>query len=269
MANLTDLSSASLARAVEENEIEFLLALGRAGGGDERDDARVTWNIGGSTIGYHNCVVRADLAPDEADAVIAESRELMHAKGLAGSWHVGPSMQPHDLCQRLEADGFEGGPEPGMAADLEALPELPEITGWSVERVSTASDLDAFEHVLSLGFGEGPKEARWVCEMYARIGWGDESAWRHYVGHLESQPVATASVFFGAGVAGLYFVSTAPDFRRRGIGAAISCAALVGSRDLGYRVGVLGSSPMGHKIYERLGFRDVCMIHVYEWSPTS
>jgi hypothetical protein len=33
------------------------------------------------------------------------------------------------------------------------------------------------------------------------------------------------------------------------------------------RVGVLGSSPMGQRVYERLGFRTVCDLHVYEWSP--
>ena len=32
-------------------------------------------------------------------------------------------------------------------------------------------------------------------------------------------------------------------------------------------VGVLGSSPMGQPMYERLGFREVCAVNVYEWSP--
>ena len=56
---LTDLSDEALARAVEDNEAEFLLVLGRAAGGDERDDEDVHWVIGGSPIGYHNAVVRA------------------------------------------------------------------------------------------------------------------------------------------------------------------------------------------------------------------
>jgi hypothetical protein len=36
----TDLSPGALSRAVEENEAEFLLALGRAGGGEESLDPR-------------------------------------------------------------------------------------------------------------------------------------------------------------------------------------------------------------------------------------
>jgi hypothetical protein len=120
MRDMTDVSAAWVARAVEDNEAEFLLALGRAGGGRERDDAEIRWVIGGSPIAYHNCVVRADLEPERADAAITESQNLMRTSGVAGSWHVGPSMRPTDLGTRLEAYGFEGGPEPGMAADFAA-----------------------------------------------------------------------------------------------------------------------------------------------------
>lgn len=48
--DVTDMSAAWAARAVEDNEAEFLLALGRAGGGCERDDAEIMWVIGGSPI---------------------------------------------------------------------------------------------------------------------------------------------------------------------------------------------------------------------------
>ena len=54
---------------------------------------------------------------------------------------------------------------------------------------------------------------------------------------------------------------------RRGIGAAISREALADTLELGFDVGVLGSSPMGQRMYERLGFREVCAVKVYEWSP--
>lgn len=267
MENLTDLTPDAVAQAVELNEIGFLLALGRAGGGEERDEPDIAWTIGGSPIAYHNAVVRADLPADRADAEIARSREVMAAKAVPGSWHVGPSMRPSALGERLIVQGFEGTVEPGMAADLDALLAPPPIERLRIGRVASDEDLDAYEDVLSRGFGEGPKEASWVCAMYSRIGSGDETAWRHYVGRIGDRPVATASLFLHAGAAGLYFVSTVPDLRGRGIGGAISHAALVAGRDLGFRVGVLGSSPMGQRVYERLGFREVCTIHVYEWSP--
>jgi hypothetical protein len=60
---LHDFSAKSLVHAIEANTIEFLLALGRAAGAEERNEPQIQWVIGGSPIDYHNCVVRADLSP--------------------------------------------------------------------------------------------------------------------------------------------------------------------------------------------------------------
>src|SRR5262249_35018101 len=115
-------SADDLARAVEENGAAFLLALGRAGGGEERDDPQIQWVLGGSPIDYHNAVVRARLAPEQADAAIAASIERLRARGVPGTWHVGPSMRPADLGARLVAHGFRyAGDDIGMALDLSAL----------------------------------------------------------------------------------------------------------------------------------------------------
>src|SRR5262249_25293856 len=107
--------------AVEANEAEFLLALGRVGGGQERDDQHVQWTIGGSPIGYHNAVVRASVDASDADEIIVASQALMRTHGVPGSWHVGPSMRPDDLGSRLLAHGLAGGPGPGMAGEVGPL----------------------------------------------------------------------------------------------------------------------------------------------------
>jgi GNAT superfamily N-acetyltransferase len=251
--------------AIEENGAEFLMALGRAGGAEERDDGRVRWDIGNSPIDYHNCVVHADLRPEEEDGEIEASLQRMRAHGVPGSWHVGPSMRPPDLGERLVAHGFEyGGDDIGMAVDLSELPEeVPVPADFVVERVRDEAGLAAWIETLGSGFGEGPAEAGWVGEMYRRL--GGEGPWRHYLGRLAGEPVATATSFFGAGVMGTYFVFTIEHARRRGIGAGITLAALREARDLGY--GVLGSSEMGYPVYRRLGFEEHCRIGLYEWRP--
>ncbi len=264
---LRDLSEPALVRAIEENAAEFLLALGRAAGAELRDDGRVRWTIGNCPIDYHNAVVSAKLDPEGADEEIEASLGRMREHGVPGSWHLGPSMRPPDLGERLVAHGFEyGGDDIGMAADLAALPEEVAVPdGFAVERVRSEEGLAAWVETLGSGFGEGPVEARWVGEMYRRLGLGDEGPLRHYLGRLGGEPVATATLYLGAGVAGVYFVFTVERARRRGIGAAITLAPLLEARDLGYRSGVLGSSEMGYPVYSRLGFEERCRIGLYEW----
>src|SRR5918997_6588848 len=158
-------------RAIEENGEEFLVALGRAAGAPVRDDGRVRWVIGDIPIDYHNCVVRADLSPEEADGVIAESLDLFRAHGAPGSWHVGPSTRPADIGERLLAHGFSyGGDDIGMAVELAALPErIPVPDELVIERVRDEETLAAWRDTLARGFGEGPLEAEWVSEMYRRV----------------------------------------------------------------------------------------------------
>jgi GNAT superfamily N-acetyltransferase len=252
---------------IEENGAEFLMTLGRAAGAEERDDGRVRWAIGNSPIDYHNCVVHAALTQNEADREIEASLQRMREHEVPGSWHVGPSMRPPDLGRRLIAHGFEyGGDDIGMAVDLSALPhEVPVPDDFVIERVRDEAGLAAWVEALGSGFGEGPVEAEWVGEMYRRLGF--EGPWRHYLGRVDEEPVATATSFFGAGVAGIYFVCTVERARRRGIGARITLAALSEARDLGYSVGVLGSSEMGYPVYRGLGFEEYCRIGLYEWRP--
>lgn len=252
---------------IEENGAEFLMTLGRAAGAEERDDGRVRWAIGNSPIDYHNCVVHAALTQNEADREIEASLQRMREHEVPGSWHVGPSMRPPDLGRRLIAHGLEyGGEDIGMAVDLSALPhEVPVPDDFVIERVRDEAGLAAWVEALGSGFGEGPVEAEWVGEMYRRLGF--EGPWRHYLGRVDEEPVATATSFFGAGVAGIYFVCTVERARRRGIGARITLAALSEARDLGYNVGVLGSSEMGYSVYRGLGFEEYCRIGLYEWRP--
>lgn len=263
-------SPSRLARAVEENGAEFLLALGRAAGAEERDEGGVRWVIGNCPIDYHNAAVHADLSPEAADEAIDASLGRMRALEVPGSWHVGPSMRPPDLGRRLVARGFEyAGDDIGMAVDLSVLPaDVSTPEGFVVERVRDEGELAAWIETLGSGFGEGPVEAGWVGEMYRRLRYDDRGSWRHFLGRLEGEPVATATLFMGAGVAGVYFVFTVEEARRRGIGAAVTLAASREAGDLGYEVGVLGSSEAGYPVYRRLGFEELCRIGIYEWRPS-
>ena len=259
------------ARLVEENGAEFLLAMGRAGGAEEKHTAYIHWIIGSCPIAYHNAVVRAALPPDLLEAEVAASIACLEKYHTPGSWHAGPAMAPADIGRALLAHGFRpGGDDIGMAVDFSNLPESVEVPpGFTIQRVQNPSQLDQWRAALGSGFGEGPEEARWAAEMFARLGYTADSPWQHYLGLLHGEPVGTSSLFLNNGAAGIYFVSTVPEARRQGIGAAVTLAPLQAARRLGYSVGVLGASEMGYGVYRRLGFAEVCRIEVYEYSPSA
>jgi ribosomal protein S18 acetylase RimI-like enzyme len=92
---------------------------------------------------------------------------------------------------------------------------------------------------------------------------------RHFLGRLDGEPVATCSLFLGAGVAGIYDVGTLPEHRKRGIGAAITRAAVAEAAAAGYRMAILHSSALGMNMYRGIGFEAVCAIGQYVWAPAS
>lgn len=57
--------------------------------------------------------------------------------------------------------------------------------------------------------------------------------------------------------AGIYLVATHPDARRRGLGALVMRALHADARARGCTAAVLQASPMGHPLYQRLGYRDL------------
>ncbi|MGZ0151698.1 GNAT family N-acetyltransferase [Kribbella sp. WER1] len=245
-------------RAIEDNLAELLMAMGAAGGGAQREDERATWTIGGSPIDYHNAVVRAS-----DDGVIAESLAELTKHDVPGTWHVGPSLRI-DRTALIAAGFADAGSEPGMAVRIAELEPPRDVPGLSITRVTDDAALAVWEATLGQGFGEGEREARWVASVYRKLGYADP--WRHYLAELDGTPVGTATVFLGAGVAGLYFVMTVPEARRRGIGAALTYGVL---HEVEVEYAVLGSSAAGRPVYEALGFREYCTVDLYEWTGSS
>jgi GNAT superfamily N-acetyltransferase len=150
-----------------------------------------------------------------------------------------------------------------MAADLAALPPTAAPSGLAIERVGNGDALREWAQVAAGTFGE-PKSVRQArIAAHEALGLGADLPLQRFVARLAGEPVATSMLYLGAGVAGIYDVATVPAARRQGIGAAVTLAALHAARAAGYRVGVLESSSMGLHVYERLGFRSLCVFSLY------
>ncbi len=80
--------------------------------------------------------------------------------------------------------------------------------------------------------------------------------------------MGTALLFDAHGVAGVYIVATAEACRRRGIGAALTAAALAEGRRRGLRVGTLQAGVLGAPVYAGMGFAKVEEYELFR-PPTS
>jgi ribosomal protein S18 acetylase RimI-like enzyme len=150
-----------------------------------------------------------------------------------------------------------------MAVELAGLPRsTAHSSQLMVRSVVDLEMLAEWSQTFVQGYGI-PKE--WEEPFYNLIAsLGLELPSRHYIAYLYGKPVATSSLFLGAGVAGIYNVCTIEEARGQGIGAIMTLTPLHQAFSMGYRLGVLQSSKLGFRVYQRLGFKTVCqMEHFY------
>jgi ribosomal protein S18 acetylase RimI-like enzyme len=263
-----DFDLASAADAVEANLFAFFQHLAGWPRVELHADHECCWTLSELPFPLFNSVLRARLSPDRVDEVIGARIAACRSRNVPMLWWTGPSSRPSDLGGRLERSGFFLEPAHGMIADLDAAgADLPIDPGVSVAAVEDAETLAAWSRVLCDSFGAPRPFGDAFADLAAAIGLGPRSPFRHYLASVNGQPVATCSLFFGAGVAGIYNVSTLPERRRRGIGRRVTAAAMQDARSHGYRTAILHSSALGAGMYRALGFIEVCPIGQHVWVP--
>jgi len=268
---MNDLSAPALVTAVEENLFEYYKLFRQWTRVEVHDDKHMLWTLSDVPSPFFNNVLNAQIAPNEVDATIEVTITRYRLRNAFINWWIGPATKPANLGMYLEQHGFvHRGNPPGMAVDLLALNEgLPALPGLVIEQVSDVATLKQWCHVFSVGFGMRGSIEDPLIDLFTSIGLGDQFPIRHYIGWLDGKPVATSQLFLGAGVAGIYDVATVPEARQQGYGTALTLAALLKARSLGYRVGILQSSEMGFGVYYRIGFREYCRLSRYIWMNRS
>jgi GNAT superfamily N-acetyltransferase len=263
---LRDTSPQAVIAAIEANLSEEMAAFGRYYPGAElHEDAEIEWFISGLPSTLFNGVLRTRFDEETADAKIDQIIALFTARNVPISWGVGTTERPTDLATRLEARGFVlVQKETGMAADLLTLDESGTVPGsFTIVEVNNLALLKQYAHVSMRGFNNTEEHTAIYLQTYTNIGFGPHLPWRHFLGFLDGEPVATSSLLLHAGVAGVYGVATIPEARRKGIGAAMTLAPLRLARSWGYQLGILSPSEMGLNVYQRLGFREYCTVRIY------
>lgn len=200
-----------------------------------------------------NKVIVTDPSPDPAE--LDEALALVRAHRLRFEAYV---REDHpSAVAAVAATGLQREwTMPCMACPLPVATPVP------VElelRRADAATLPLFREVAGCSFEMPPAiaEAVFPPEMLA------VPEIRAFVGLVDGRPVACAASFQTGQVIGIYTVGTVPDARGRGYGAAVTAAAMRQTAAPA-SLAILQASAMGRPVYERMGFRTVHAMAVFE-----
>jgi ribosomal protein S18 acetylase RimI-like enzyme len=196
---------------------------------------------------FNGCVVTEEATPSELGAALewVVARDVAFRVWVAEKLVAGLAEVPTRYGLTRAASVY-----PGMV--LHPLRDAPENSqGVTVVPVHRGN-LGEFLDVLEAG-GLSPTLAQ---RLFSLSFVGDPDV-QLFVGVLDGMPVGTSLAIRSRQASGVYNVGTLPSARRRGVGSALTWAAVEAGRAWGYDTIVLQSSPMALSMYSEMGFRTV------------
>jgi GNAT superfamily N-acetyltransferase len=194
---------------------------------------------------------------DRTEALEAALDELATAYEEAGvrAWTVWVPEDDERAARFLEAAGHKLDASP-RAMDLE-LDRLGEPPGpepvWS-------SDWNLRDAGLVNDRAYGDSDGLWA----RGLGGLPEGSAHLYLTRLDGEPASMVMVHDQDGDCVFWFAATVPEARGRGLAASLLHRALSDTRERGCRTTTTQATAMGRPVYERIGYRDLGAIHMYE-----
>ncbi|HUQ40174.1 MAG TPA: GNAT family N-acetyltransferase [Acidimicrobiales bacterium] len=218
----------------------------------------------GTDFPLFNGVLHTDLGGDALAGAVESVGARFAASGRPWMWWHRPTASPEDLGARLQALSFTAaGSQPVMVRHGGEPPPAPVVDDLEIRAVTDVAGLDVLLSVLGPAFGLPPVAMEFFRAAFLAVGFGGDAPGRHFVGRIAGEPVGSASVLFHDGIAGIYNIGAVESVRRRGVGAAMTAAAITAGLATGVDVCSLQSSEAGYRVYEALGFSEVCRFDMY------
>lgn len=212
-----------------------------------------------------NYVLDANFNVEEANKKIAEISQYFANKQLPFSWWVCPNDKPDDLIKHIEQAGYKNSENNRtMYFDLDAWnPEESARSELEIVRAMDEKTLQDFALVLTNDAAAFKKYFSWIAQVLT-----EDDPIEYYVGYIKGKPVVRGLSCYYAGVAGLHWLSTVPEERKKGYGAAMQQFRLNRAKELGFHIAVLQASTEGYSLYKKLGYKEFCIVREFKLSST-
>lgn len=239
---------------MHDNSIHGLTCVGQALDGAivERRGPWLLFDSGAGTQDLDQAIVagEASVAATDLDMVEAWFRERGTAFSL---WLRKPA--DNDVIRSAKAAGFqELRSEPAMLLSP-IRDDRSRSTLLEIDVVKDAAGVDAY---VAADAEEGERHStRWEQDAALARAVLAMPGMRLLVGRVSGRPVARSMVVVSGELAGVTNVYVAPSMRRRGLGVAITAAAIRSGCELGATAACLEATPMGEPLYQAMGFREM------------
>jgi RimJ/RimL family protein N-acetyltransferase/GNAT superfamily N-acetyltransferase len=210
-----------------------------------------------------NYVLSARFTETNVKERILYVSELYRRMQLPFSWWTGPFDTPDNLCDVLISLGFHLKEENiGMNKKLDDLVPSSKKHELHFVRVTSPLQLKNFSDVVvSAGMHLYAYEK--IYSKLPPILYQEGAGFEMHIAYLNSIPVVTGILVLHANVAGIYYIITVPDQRKRGHGTAMMEYLLSKAKSKGYHMATLQASKNRKNLYEQLGFKECCIFKEY------
>lgn len=220
---------------------------------------------------YHNGIV--DYPPHgDWDRFIDAQISYYSQTKMPFVWYVDEEASA-EFQRKLIAHGFQdGGLFQGVIGMLDKPILSPKIPpDYTLERVSDASSLDAFNELVCTTFDLKDESKR----MYKKVLWqGTQSPSHpmfHWLARKEGQAVSALTTILEGGVVSFWNGASLPEVRKLGLSTALRCLGLQDAIQRGCRIGVsyLTSEGLARGICSKFGYEPKWLFHAYTYTQTS
>ncbi len=259
----------NLARATKQNLTDFFRFLERSPAARYwEEDGLARWSTPLRHPWFNGALLRRPPRPGDEQVLAHLIAPLSQAQDVPFTLWIEWDVPRLAWQPTLSALGFvHDNGAPGMVYDLDKLPRLlAKPPNFEIRHIVDDAGLRTWTETFIRGY-ELPED--WTAGLYdLLLSLGLDYPMSNFLGYLDNQPVATSSIFYSAGVAGVQFVATLPHARRRGLGGVMTLHPLYEARGRGVVAAVLQSSEMGYSVYKDLGFEHVTNVD-NEYRPSS
>ena len=250
-SELLELADLNLAGATRELAV-------RAGGAAHEEQGLLLWAGAHPLPVLCNGALRIGSTQEAPVDLIARADAFFTARDRGYSFQIRAHADADLALCATEAGLKEWGASPGMVLE-HPLPLPGKVKGFEISQAESAEDARDFALVMGAAYGTyGMPEDCAPALLSQR-----EVLYAPHITTWLAREKKTGTAAAGAmcilthGVAGIYWVGTAPDFRSKGLAEACTRRAVDAGFARGARIASLQASVMAEPIYRRMGFVEI------------